>query len=57
MRYTVEATVNYPETETDTPNQFYTSKHELIQWLGKLLDEPNAVSFVITIVRQKGIKV
>jgi hypothetical protein len=52
MRYLVKATVNYPETEADTPDHVARDRSELLKWVHKLLDEPDATSFVVTIAKK-----
>jgi len=51
-KYKVHATVNYPETEADTPDAEPNSDGQLLQWITKLLVEPDATSFVITVVKR-----
>ena len=52
MRYAVKATVNYPETEADTPDHTAYGRAELLKWVHKLLEEPDATSFVITVCKK-----
>jgi hypothetical protein len=55
MGYTIRATVNYPETEADTPDSECANIHQVHTWLTKLIiTEPDATSFVIVLV--KGVK-
>lgn len=53
MQYHVRATVNYPETEADTPDHVANGRNELLKWVHKLMDEPDATSFVIVVVKGK----
>lgn len=50
IQYHVKATVNYPETEVDTPDHVAYGFRGLTKWLDKLMDEKDATSFLITIV-------
>lgn len=51
--YTFVATVNYPETTVDTPDLKANSVSGIIKLVTDLLmDEPEATSFVITIVKK-----
>ena len=52
MRYAVKATVNYPETEADTPDHECDDKFAVFKWLDLLLKEPDATSFVITVCKR-----
>jgi hypothetical protein len=53
MKYHIKATVNYPETKVDTPDHNANSDGELLQWIMKLMIEPDATSFVVTIVKKE----
>jgi hypothetical protein len=54
MRYLVKATVNYPETEADTPDYECAGIASLKLWLAELVStEPDATSFVITLCVKK----
>lgn len=50
--FNAHATVNYPETEVDTPDHVTTSVIDLLRWVDKLMKEPDATSFVIVISRK-----
>lgn len=52
MKYHIKATVNYPETETDTPDHTAHGRVALLKWIHTLMEEPDATSFVITIVKE-----
>ena len=52
MQYHLKATVNYPETEVDTPDHISDTAQGVRDWLMRLVtSEPDATSFVVTIVR------
>lgn len=55
MRYTIKATVNYPDDEADTPDA-ECDLAGLTAWVYALANsEPDATSFLITIVPQRSI--
>lgn len=53
-KYTLSATVNYPETEAETPTlQDLTERQVGLMVMGLLADERELTSVLITIVKQK----
>lgn len=51
--FNVEATVNFPEDQSDTPLSKNMSRAQLHRWLDQLLDtEPELTSFIMTVVRR-----
>ncbi len=52
MRYRIKATVNYPETEVDTPDYECAGIPSLKLWLAELVSTtPDATSFVIVLTK------
>jgi len=56
MTYSIHATVNYPDGEEhDTPTSEIAYIGLVTDWVDKLLSAtPDATSYVITIVKQRG---
>lgn len=54
MTFSIEACVNYPDDECDTPQSTSMSRQQVHAWIDKLLDtETDLQSCVITLCKER----
>jgi hypothetical protein len=53
MKFTANATINYPEDEREVGPVTLGSERKLLEWVAHLVEDPTATSLVIVITKER----